>query len=84
MGVNYLPYKMLILQNVDTDMSVCIYLYINVLIAFNTTTTSGGTGRFLREYEAVPEVQALRARGRRKQRGVAAATAKALASLGAL
>ena len=84
--MNYLPYKMLILQNVDTDMSVCIYiyLYINVLIAFNTTTTSGGTGRFLREYEAVPEVQALRARGRRKQRGVAAATAKALASLGAL
>lgn len=43
---------------------------------------SGGTGRFLKEYEALPEVQTLRTREGRKTRGVPAATAAALARLG--
>jgi hypothetical protein len=48
----------------------------------HTFVDSGGTGRFLKEYEALPEVQTLRKREGRKTRGVPAATAAALARLG--
>lgn len=46
------------------------------------TMDSGGTGRFLKDFEALPEVQALRKREGRKTRGVPAAAVAALARIG--